>query len=207
MASIREDPIAVRNRALSFLERGEELYTNPKNSDDQTKGFKIYKKGVGFMIDYARGKFRHCINLIIILLAERNPVLASKVTAKLKEWVNRAKLMGVKVASARSKSSVILPKGPVDNNVQPKSPLSARESKIIRKKMVEHNSFGDDLKSRLKNTLIHEKPDVKWQDIAGLEQAKAALLEAVLYPIKYPHLFVGFRTPWKGILLYGVELY
>jgi vacuolar protein-sorting-associated protein 4 len=39
--------------------------------------------------------------------------------------------------------------------------------------------------------------------VAGLEGAKEALKEAVILPIKFPHLFVGARQPWKGILLYG----
>lgn len=36
-----------------------------------------------------------------------------------------------------------------------------------------------------------EKPNVKWSDIAGLEGAKEALKEAVILPIKFPHLFTG----------------
>jgi SpoVK/Ycf46/Vps4 family AAA+-type ATPase len=44
---------------------------------------------------------------------------------------------------------------------------------------------------------------VKWEDVAGLEGAKEALKEAVILPIKFPHLFTGRRQPWKGILLYG----
>ena len=40
--------------------------------------------------------------------------------------------------------------------------------------------------------------------MAGLEGAKEALKEAVLLPIKFPHLFVGKRQPWKVILLYGL---
>ena len=50
-----------------------------------------------------------------------------------------------------------------------------------------------------------EKPNVKWSDVAGLEKAKEALHEAVIYPMKFPKLFQGNRKPWKGILLYGVS--
>lgn len=38
-----------------------------------------------------------------------------------------------------------------------------------------------------------EKPNVRWNDVAGLEGAKEALKEAVILPIKFPHLFTGSR--------------
>lgn len=38
---------------------------------------------------------------------------------------------------------------------------------------------------------------MKWSDVAGLEGAKEALKEAVILPIKFPHLFTGKRTPWR----------
>ncbi|KAJ6663041.1 hypothetical protein lerEdw1_010862 [Lerista edwardsae] len=46
-------------------------------------------------------------------------------------------------------------------------------------------------------------PDVKWGDIIGLDAAKRLVKEAVVYPIRYPQLFTGILSPWKGLLLYG----
>ncbi|XP_034457913.1 katanin p60 ATPase-containing subunit A-like 2 isoform X1 [Hippoglossus hippoglossus] len=46
-------------------------------------------------------------------------------------------------------------------------------------------------------------PNVRWEDIIGLEDAKRLVKEAVVYPIKYPELFTGILSPWKGLLLYG----
>lgn len=54
--------------------------------------------------------------------------------------------------------------------------------------------------------IVMEKPNVKWTDVAGLEGAKEALKEAVILPLKFPHLFTETRKPWRGILLYGVRL-
>lgn len=66
---------------------------------------------------------------------------------------------------------------------------------------------GDQEKKKFQNQLsgaiVMEKPNVKWSDVAGLEGAKEALKEAVILPIKFPHLFTGKRTPWRGILLFG----
>lgn len=57
---------------------------------------------------------------------------------------------------------------------------------------------------RYAGAIVKEKPNVRWSDVCGLEGAKEALKEAVILPLKFPHLFTGKRTPWRGILLYGV---
>ncbi len=50
-----------------------------------------------------------------------------------------------------------------------------------------------------------EVPDVKWEDVGGLEDIKEELKEAVEWPIKYPDIFKKVNTtPSNGILLYGV---
>ncbi|XP_023930784.1 vacuolar protein sorting-associated protein 4A isoform X2 [Lingula anatina] len=69
------------------------------------------------------------------------------------------------------------------------------------------DSEGNDEKKKfqtqLEGTIVMEKPNIKWDDIAGLDGAKKALEEAVTMPIKFPHLFTGKRQPQSGILLYG----
>lgn len=59
------------------------------------------------------------------------------------------------------------------------------------------------LQGALASAIVTETPNVKWDDVAGLEQAKGLLKEAVILPIKFPQLFTGKRRPWRGILLYG----
>lgn len=51
--------------------------------------------------------------------------------------------------------------------------------------------------------IVSEKPNVRWDDVAGLSKAKDALKEAVIMPLRFPEIFTGSRKPWKGILLYG----
>ncbi|XP_032068510.1 katanin p60 ATPase-containing subunit A-like 2 isoform X1 [Thamnophis elegans] len=48
-----------------------------------------------------------------------------------------------------------------------------------------------------------DSPNVKWNCIIGLDAAKRLVKEAVVYPIRYPQLFTGILSPWKGLLLYG----
>jgi katanin p60 ATPase-containing subunit A1 len=43
----------------------------------------------------------------------------------------------------------------------------------------------------------------RWTDIIGLDKACKLVKEAVVYPIRYPQLFRGILSPWKGLLLYG----
>jgi vacuolar protein-sorting-associated protein 4 len=67
----------------------------------------------------------------------------------------------------------------------------------------EEDSDQKKLRGQLTGAILTDKPNVKWEDVAGLDGAKEALKEAVILPIKFPHLFQGKRQPWKGILLYG----
>ena len=59
------------------------------------------------------------------------------------------------------------------------------------------------LRGALSASVVAEKPNVKWDDVAGLESAKESLKETVILPVMFPQLFVGERRPFKGILLFG----
>ena len=53
------------------------------------------------------------------------------------------------------------------------------------------------------NEIVVQGDEVHWADVAGLEIAKKALKEAVVYPFLRPDLFMGLREPARGMLLFG----
>jgi len=70
---------------------------------------------------------------------------------------------------------------------------------------------GDDYQNALREVtpsgmreVFIENPDVKWDEVGGLENVKRELQEAVEWPMKYPTLYskLGHRMP-RGILLHG----
>ncbi|MDP8002686.1 MAG: AAA family ATPase [Caldisphaera sp.] len=60
---------------------------------------------------------------------------------------------------------------------------------------------GNSIVENLPEFVLKEKPSVTFDDIAGLDDAKRAIREAIIYPVKRPDLFpLGWP---RGILLYG----
>lgn len=78
---------------------------------------------------------------------------------------------------------------------------------ILQKLKITLEDFKEALKvvrpSAMREVYV-EVPNTKWTDIAGLEDVKQKLKEAVEWPLKHPDAFkrVGIKPP-KGILLYG----
>ncbi|KAJ5814720.1 hypothetical protein N7474_006497 [Penicillium riverlandense] len=72
-------------------------------------------------------------------------------------------------------------------------------------KIVQKLPKGVDLPSarQILNDIVVRGDEVHWDDIAGLEGAKKALKEAVVYPFLRPDLFSGLREPARGMLLFG----
>jgi transitional endoplasmic reticulum ATPase len=78
---------------------------------------------------------------------------------------------------------------------------------VLQKMIVKKSDFKAALKeiqpSALREVLV-QVPDIKWDDIGGLENAKQELKEAVEWPLKYPENFEKFGVkPPKGVLIYG----
>src|SRR3989449_443429 len=78
---------------------------------------------------------------------------------------------------------------------------------VLKKIIVRMADFQEALKevepSGMREVLV-EIPDIKWEDIGGLENVKEELREAIEWPLKYPDVFTTVSaTPPKGLLLYG----
>ena len=89
--------------------------------------------------------------------------------------------------------------------------LNLEEEKLppetLDKLIVNHDDFTKALievtPSGMREVFI-ENPDIKWEEVGGLEDVKQELQEAVEWPMKYPALYdkLGHSMP-RGILLHG----
>ncbi|KAL2338105.1 hypothetical protein Fmac_012551 [Flemingia macrophylla] len=60
-----------------------------------------------------------------------------------------------------------------------------------------------ELAAMLERDVLETSPGVRWDDVAGLTEAKRLLEEAVVLPLWMPEYFQGIRRPWKGVLMFG----
>ena len=70
--------------------------------------------------------------------------------------------------------------------------------------MAKENGWVDlELIEGIERDIVEGKVNVTWDSIAGLNEAKQLLQEAVVLPLWMPDLFKGIRRPWKGVLMFG----
>ncbi|CAM4854957.1 unnamed protein product [Rotaria socialis] len=123
---------------------------------------------------------------------EMNPQMKQAIRPKIESYMKRAEeiVQALKKGSTKEKAVVDTStgrgnsndnKGDDDDNGDPD-----------RKRMVEH----------FEEAIVTDS-NITFEDVIGLDQAKEALKEAVILPVKFPQLFQGKRKPWSGILLYG----
>ncbi|GMF71306.1 unnamed protein product [Aspergillus oryzae] len=132
---------------------------------------------------------------MLALKWEKNPKSKEMIRAKTGEYLDRAEKLKthLEATESRKKPSAVGANGKVAQG-SGKGEYNEDDNEDADSKK---------LRSALAGAILSDKPNVKWEDVAGLESAKEALKEAVILPIKFPHLFTGKRQPWKGILLYG----
>ncbi|XP_022770313.1 spastin isoform X2 [Durio zibethinus] len=65
------------------------------------------------------------------------------------------------------------------------------------------NGYESKLVEMINTAIVDRSPAVKWEDVAGLEKAKQALMEMVILPTRRRDLFTGLRRPARGLLLFG----
>ncbi|KAH8551867.1 P-loop containing nucleoside triphosphate hydrolase protein [Umbelopsis sp. PMI_123] len=132
----------------------------------------------------------------LALKYEKNPRAKETIKKRFFEYLQRAELL----KEAIRKQGEEKEKKPIRANGGDRSP-----TKNGKKGGDEDDDDADlkKLRAGLTGAILSEKPNVRWDDVAGLDGAKEALKEAVILPIKFPHLFTGKRVPWRGILLYG----
>ncbi|KAI9886625.1 MAG: Vacuolar protein sorting-associated protein 4 [Watsoniomyces obsoletus] len=173
------------------------------NTDFLGRALDVVKKAIENDTDgeYEKAYQQYYQALELFLLAikwEKNPRSKEMIRAKVSGYMARAeklkKHLEEQDKSTRKKPSAVGANGKVATG-SGKGKTDSDEEEL--------DPESKKLRGALAGAILSDKPNVKWEDVAGLEGAKEALKEAVILPIKFPHLFTGKRQPWKGILLYG----
>lgn len=73
----------------------------------------------------------------------------------------------------------------------------------VEERKFEPSGNDRDLVDLLERDIVQKNPNIHWDDIADLHEAKRLLEEAVVLPMWMPDFFKGIRRPWKGVLMVG----
>ena len=102
-----------------------------------------------------------------------------------------------------SKSNQSKPVGGGNNKDNKNKKGQNGKSDFLLSRYPDGNGPDSELIEMLEREVVDTNPNVSFDDIAELSQAKKALQEAVLLPLIIPDYFKGIRRPWRGVLLYG----
>lgn len=88
--------------------------------------------------------------------------------------------------------------------VQRKRRIGASPEKLVEMDRQAARQKEESLRPKVSQWFLETKHDMQWDDVIGNEDARAALIEAIEYPVTHSELFrhYGRRAP-KGILLWG----
>ncbi|KAL8768454.1 MAG: hypothetical protein Q9209_005360 [Squamulea sp. 1 TL-2023] len=82
-------------------------------------------------------------------------------------------------------------------------PANEWEARVLRIMKNLPKGVDENAAKQILNEIVVSGDEVHWEDVAGLDVAKKALKEAVVYPFLRPDLFLGLREPARGMLLFG----
>lgn len=125
------------------------------------------------------------------------------------ERLRSRKLSTASTKPKQKKKSIALPSDSdqevtsLEENSNSTSQSSRKSSPKGKPKTFVSLGFEPGLVECLEKDILQRNPGVKWNDVAGLNEAKLILQEAVVLPIIIPDFFKGIRRPWKGVLMVG----
>lgn len=163
------------NSDVDFLNKGLQLITKAIDLDNN-KAYKEAYESYYNGLDY----------LMLAIKYEKNEKSKELIRVKFMEYLSRAEKLKTFLEDETKNKG--------EGAEQPANGGAKKEAT---------NADDNKLKMSISQAILTEKPNVKWSDIAGLDTAKESLKEAVILPVKFPHLFTGKRKPTTGILLYG----
>ncbi|MFX1575026.1 MAG: AAA family ATPase [Promethearchaeota archaeon] len=146
-----------------------------------------------------QGKYRQAMNkyfraadiLMQFMKYNKNPQMRALCKKNIEEYLERAKVLKSHLSGTKPRA-------------RPAERRSVSKDEVSTESGIEAvSSEEQELLDMISGTIVTESPNVKWDDIAGLQAVKQALREAIVLPIVKPELFTGARKPWSGILLFG----
>jgi len=92
----------------------------------------------------------------------------------------------------------------IDSKRDEKNPKEDEEEEEgEEEKRFDSSGVDKDLIDMLERDIVQKDPNIHWDDIADLNEAKRLLEEAVVLPMLMPDFFKGIRRPWRGVLMVG----
>lgn len=181
-------PAFHRDRALEYIHRGREIYTSNQNLTHKEKGFEIFKKGIELLLKYAK--------------TESDADESKKIRLNIKNCIDEAEKMKSFLQNAGEKSSTV--NSNKFNAFLQASTRGSSDSPTLKQREQTNKANEEILRFNMEidRLRVDPKNEIKFSDIIGMEHAKQVLSESIIFPLKFPELFQGFRRS-QTVLLYG----
>lgn len=119
------------------------------------------------------------------------------------------KIMSNKKTNEKGNNKTTVPKKETNGNTahtngdKSDKEKETQENETPEERRFDPSGYDHDLVEMLERDIVQKNPNVRWDDIADLHEAKRLLEEAVVLPMWMPDFFKGIRRPWKGVLMVG----